>query len=128
MRKLLERRVFICVASCARKLTAFWCTTSPCTVMALTVHTGWRTSQVPKAPRHSTANSTTSACVSAVMSLTSRGMGVVAMVGCDQAALSSAAVASTDTHRSSYDRPVARADMGTSEWPVMPGEVLISSR
>ncbi len=24
--------------------------------------------------------------------------------------------------------PLARADMGTSEWPVMPGEVLISSR
>ncbi|MCY1559201.1 hypothetical protein D9M68_962130 [compost metagenome] len=116
MRKLLERRVFICVASWARKLTAFWCATSPCTVMAFTVHTGWRTSQVPKAPRHSTANSTTSACVSAVMSLTSRGMGVVAMGWCgDQAGLSRAAVASTATHRSSYDMPVARADIGTSE-------------
>jgi hypothetical protein len=42
--------------------------------------------------------------------------------------LSKLALAIKRKHRSSYEMPAARADMGTKEWLVMPGEVFISSK
>jgi hypothetical protein len=61
VRKLPLRLFCICEASWARKVTAFWCTTSPCTVIARTDHAGCRTAQRLNATTHRTANTTTRA-------------------------------------------------------------------
>jgi hypothetical protein len=126
---MVKKLPLSCGATLARSVTALLCVTSPSTLMPASGKKGWRSTHHAPAASSMSANHHEREVRDDVHELDVEGRGDA--VGHGYCAPPFGVQRGGGQHAQAQlfvGMPAARADIGTSEWLVMPGEVFISSR